>query len=714
MKNAVIYARVSSDKQDVDLSISAQLKAVREYAAKNSYAVIREFVDEAESGKTTRRPAFLDMIAMAKRREHPFECILVWKYSRFARNRYDSILFKDLLAKHKVRVISINEPFENNPTGNMMEGFIEVMDEFYSANLAQEITRGLRESVSRGYWVSSNIPYGYRKIKVKDGAKERPKLEIELNQAELVKLIFKRVIENKGLKEIVKELNSQGIASPRGNTWSKTTLHGILTNELYTGTLIWGQRSSKGLPPVRVENAIPAIVNKDDFQRVQTLLKSRTPKVIHPRRVASHYLLSGIVKCGHCGRTLVGQDAKSGKFGYYVCNTLMKRGAGTCTSPYLNREKFERVIVGKIKDCILTQDNLVILTRLVNEEIILQSGELSNQLAVITHELSGIEMRLNRHYEALETGQLSLGDVSPRIKDLRAQQDRLKESQVSLIQSLSDKKVDVVNLKMMTKYVADIQQIFDESDYGDKKAFLQSFIREITVADNTVAIYYQIPSLPRQLATINPIGDATECATGKSAISDMAIPALHCTAPLTGAAQCSAEQGGASILTETHQSEEKPHSNPDSVTSLTGVLVKDTITQSMGNSEYNCIVAAVSKQPGVITEPPAMEQRLSNTEQTPAAQTIAAQALPLLTPAAKPAAVVQQARNSAKNSVSKETVKQGEKNGEEKSVLSTVPYGGAGGIRTLYLLTASQTFSQVNYGPMADVPSAAGRGRSSA
>ena len=148
---AALYARVSSEKQDMDLSISAQLKALREYAARNGYDVVREFVDEAESGKTTHRPAFREMVSQARRPSKPFDITLVWKYSRFARSREDSILFKAILRKNGVKVISISEPFEDTPTGRLFEAMIESLDEFYSANLGEEVTRGMRESASRGF-----------------------------------------------------------------------------------------------------------------------------------------------------------------------------------------------------------------------------------------------------------------------------------------------------------------------------------------------------------------------------------------------------------------------------------------------------------------------------------------------------------------------------------------------------------------------------------
>jgi len=117
----VLYARVSSERQDIDLSISAQLKAMREYAQRNGHTVFREFVDEAESGKTANRPAFREMIAVARLKEPPFGGILVWKLSRFARNRKDSIIYKSLLRKQGIQVISINEPIEDTPTGQLFD-----------------------------------------------------------------------------------------------------------------------------------------------------------------------------------------------------------------------------------------------------------------------------------------------------------------------------------------------------------------------------------------------------------------------------------------------------------------------------------------------------------------------------------------------------------------------------------------------------------------
>ena len=499
-KRAAIYARVSSEKQDTDLSISAQLKAIREYAARNNYHVVREFVDEAESGKTAARPAFREMVSMARRPQKPFDLILVWKYSRFARSREDSIVYKTMLRKNSVQVISITEPFEDTPTGRLLEAMIESLDEFYSANLGEEVTRGMRESASRGFYLSSSPPYGYRKVKVKDGDKERPKLEIDTHRAATVASIFKGVIQGKGLKEIVKELNSSGIAAPKGKSWGKTSIHMILTNETYTGTLIWGRNSKRNLSPIRVENAWPAIVNRETFDKVQAQLKDRAPAQLNPRRAASPYLLSGIARCGHCGKALIGQEAKGGQFSYYVCGTLLKKGAGSCQAHYLNSRKFEGLVVGKIKEHILTEENLKELVRLVNEEMDSASSEYQDELDTISGEVVDINHRLERLYDALETGKIGLEDVAPRIQQLRHRQQQQQARKWELEALLSNRRVELANLETVTQYVADLRNLLNESSLTERKAFIRSFVKEVQVTGDEVLLTYTMPLPPQGIS----------------------------------------------------------------------------------------------------------------------------------------------------------------------------------------------------------------------
>ena len=211
---AALYARVSSDRQDVDLSVAAQLRALRDYAKNNGYSIAREYVDEA--GRIADRPQFRQMIDEGGKAAAPFQVILVWKFSRFTRKREHAVAFKSMLRRKGIRVVSITEHADDSPTGKLMEAIIESVDEFYSENLAQEVVRGMRESASRGYFLASRAPFGYNRIKVSDGMKDRHTLEVDPAAAPIVKEIFESSRRGNGLKEICKELNGRGITNREG------------------------------------------------------------------------------------------------------------------------------------------------------------------------------------------------------------------------------------------------------------------------------------------------------------------------------------------------------------------------------------------------------------------------------------------------------------------------------------------------------------------
>ncbi len=503
--NVVLYARVSSDRQDVDLSISAQLKALRKYASDHNYNVIAEFVDEAETSRSSARPEFKKMTSLARHSKKPFEMILVYKFSRFARNREDSIVYKTMLKKKGIQVISITEPFDDTPSGRMLEGIIEVMDEYYSDNLGEEVLRGMRESASRGFYLSARAPYGYRKTKIKDGNKERTVLEIEPSQAAIVKSIFDDVLSGNGLIDIVRSLNNRSIPGPNKKDWIKTSLHAILNNKIYTGTLVWGKNSKHNIEPVVVENAFPSIINEETFNSVRSSLAERAPAFTHPRRVSSRFLLSGIAVCGYCGKAMVGREAKSGKFAYYACSTLDKKGAGSCHSVYLNQEKFESLVIDQIKKCILTDDNLEKMVLLVNEQMDGAYSEYRNELRVISQEEENIVNRLDRLYDILETGDFEINDLGPRIRELRNRQEQLISRRCELEICLSDRKAMVADIKMIKSYVNDLKGILTEGEITERKAFIKSFVNSIIVKKEEAVLNYSVPIPPDGL-TENKIG----------------------------------------------------------------------------------------------------------------------------------------------------------------------------------------------------------------
>ena len=394
--------------------MSAQLRALKDYAKSNGYSVAREYVDEAESGRVADRPQFREMIEEGSKPKAPFDVILVWKFSRLTRKREHAVAFKSMLRRKGIRVVSVTEQAEDNATGRLLEGIIESVDEFYSENLAQDVVRGMRESASRGFFLASNAPFGYTRVKVNDGGKERPTLEVDPTTAPVVREIFEKSLRGSGLKEICKELNDRGVIN-RGKRWYKGTLHEVLRNEAYTGTAVWG-RTSKGektQDPVRVEGAWPALISRELFDNVQQAMRDRAPKVRRPARVGSRFLLSGLLKCGVCGRPCSAQGAKSGQFAYYICGTLFREGVGTCSARYLNAPRLEAFVVEKIRERILNEETIVALVTLVAEEIDAIAGEMSGRLEVIEAELSDVRKRVEKLYKAIETSELTPWSCRP-------------------------------------------------------------------------------------------------------------------------------------------------------------------------------------------------------------------------------------------------------------------------------------------------------------
>ena len=497
--DAALYARVSSDRQDVDLSISSQLKALREYADRNGYQAVREYVDEAESGRSIDRPGFKAMIGAARQDANPFSAILVWKLSRFARNREDSIIYKSLLRKHGVQVISINEPLDDSPSGRLLEGIIEVIDEFYSANLSQDVVRGMRENASRGFFVGGRVPYGYRRLDVKDGETTRTKLEPDPATAPIVQRIFRECHNGVGLKEIARSLNRDGLSTMFGKDWSPTSVHNILRNEAYAGTLVWG-RLKKGkagpiepLSPVRVEKAWPGIVDQQTFEETKRKRADRAPRVIHPRVVGSRYLLSGMIRCRECDAAMTGMVAKSGQYLYYACNNKRRKGPQSCNTPLLPKHRVEDFVVQRIKDSILTKENLEALVQLVNEELTKTSEEGAERTNILNSQISEIEHRLGKLYDALETGAFEASQLAPRISTLTEKKVGLEKLCSEAEQAVHQEGLEAANYEEVCAYVDDIKSLLDESSITEQRAFLQSFVKSVEVGQDDLRVLYNIP-----------------------------------------------------------------------------------------------------------------------------------------------------------------------------------------------------------------------------
>ena len=374
----------------------------------------------------------------------------------------------------------------------------------------------MRENAQRGFSSGSRPPYGFHRVGVKDGAKTRYKLEPDPEGSVAVQVIrrmFDMALRDMGCKEIAKALNKEGIRTITGQRWGRTTVHKVLTNEAYCGTLVWGGRPGHPAihsadPPVRVENAWPAIIDKNAFQQVQRKMASRRPAVIHPRTIPSSYLLSGLLYCS-CGHSMIGRSAKSHHYHYYTCNGGYKQGRDACDARALPKDKLEHLVIDQIKCKVLNREWLEELVRLVNEELDSTHGILRDRLDTVDAELNDARLRLSKLYDALETGKLGLDDLAPRIKELRTRQDELHKARLQLEAEMAADGATHVDAEIVKSYAEDLKSLLEETDITESKAFLRSFIKRIEINNCEAVIHYNLPVPPyrsdMQTAGVLPI-----------------------------------------------------------------------------------------------------------------------------------------------------------------------------------------------------------------
>ena len=355
-KTAALYIRVSTDKQE-ELSPDSQKRLLLEYAKNHNMIVSQKhiYTENGISGrKADKRPKFQQMIAAAKSEEHPFDVILLWKFSRFARNQEESIVYKSMLRnKCHVDVVSISEPLIEGPFGGLIERIIEWMDEFYSIRLSGDVTRGMTENALRGAY-QCRPPLGYRI----PYHKATP--EIVPEEAEIVRLIFDKYVNGRmSLFALTKYLNGLGLKTNRGKPFEKRSLEYILQNPGYAGDVRWN-RTVNETKEIRDPSEWiirpghhPAIISKELFLAAQERFQAEyKPRNAKPSEISRHWL-SGLLKCPSCGRSLsscvMHRKTAPDTFSFQCYGYLKGKCSHNC---YVRAEEIEPAVIKALEDAI--------------------------------------------------------------------------------------------------------------------------------------------------------------------------------------------------------------------------------------------------------------------------------------------------------------------------------------------------------------------------
>lgn len=406
--NVVIYARYSSDKQN-EQSITGQLRACNDYAARMGYTVIGEYCDRATSGtKSDNRYEFQKMVKDSDKRK--FDAVLVYKLDRFARNRYDSAKYRMKLKGNGVKIVSAMENISDSPEGVLMESLLEGMAEYYSLELSQKVKRGLYDSAMLCKHVGSTLPFGYMVTENKD-------IVLHPTNDVVAKSMFDEYASGSSIKDIINKYNDLGYRH-EGKVFTKNKLNRMFQNERYLGIYIYSD--------IRIEGGIPAIVDQATYDLCQDRLR-RNKVHSAKNKTDVDYILSTRVFCGECGSAYHGEygTGRNGTkhFYYKCCNRKSKNG---CTSTAIKKEVLEKNILQVTNDLILN-DKMIHL--IADRVVAMLEKENSNNvnIKVLEQRILDTDKSISNIVSAIELGGFSKS-TGDRLRQLESEREDLQTS----------------------------------------------------------------------------------------------------------------------------------------------------------------------------------------------------------------------------------------------------------------------------------------------
>lgn len=474
-KRTVIYARFSSHSQ-TEQSIEGQLRECYDYAKRHDLLVVDEYIDRALTGTTDKRPSFLQMIEESKKKT--FDYVLVYQLDRFARNRYDSANYKAKLKKNGVRVLSAKENISEDASGILIEGVLESMAEYYSAELSQKVKRGIRESYEKGYFIGGTGLFGYDIVD--------KKWTINQEEAAIVREIFERYRYGEKAKSIANWLNGIGVRNKSGSQFTVNSVARVIRQTKYKGIIEFEGRV--------YTNVVPAIVDEKTWADCNRILDNQRHKQ-QCCKEHSDYILSGKLFCGNCGTLMTdeGGTSKTGRQYYYYKCFNRKKNKDKCVKQAVGKQYLEDLVFEKTINFILQPNVIDEIARRVTDNFN-QGIEKSNLLLALEKELADGEKDIEGFLNAIAAG-IVTKSTKDRMLILEAQKEELESR-------IATEKTNVIQpLKFET--VRAFLYYFANKEYSsdtEKNEFFNSFIYRVVLFDDYVCIYYNTsPEYPTKV-----------------------------------------------------------------------------------------------------------------------------------------------------------------------------------------------------------------------
>lgn len=434
------------------------MRVCQEYAERNGILIVANYIDRAMTGTNDNRPDFQRMIKDSAKRE--WDYVLVYKFDRFSRNKYETAIYKKALRDNGVKVISATELIPDSPEGIIFESMLEGYAEYYSAELSQKVRRGMNETRLKGNYTGGHILYGYKK--------QEKKLVIDEERAEVVRFIFEQYSIGVYVKNILLELDRRGVTY-KGKPFVRSTVYNILKNEKYAGIYHFNGQI--------IENMFPQIVPTDIFEKVRAKVqKNHYGK--HSVQVV--YLLRNKLKCGYCGQSVnaeCGTSQNGEKKYYYKC---LGKKHHRCNKSVIRKDILEKLVLDKIVSELNRPQimNAIVANLMQIQE--LQAKEAS-ALNMILKEKRQTDTALNNLMAAIEQGIIS-NTTNKRLHELESKQEELER------QILIEKSKLAVQLPEST-----VHKFYTDALKAEPKLLIDCLIKEIILYDDKIEIYFNSP-----------------------------------------------------------------------------------------------------------------------------------------------------------------------------------------------------------------------------
>lgn len=477
---AFICARYSTDNQNPD-SIDVQVSKCTQYCNQHNLTILGVFADEAVSGMKDTRPQFEAM--MSQLRMGLADTVVIYDQSRMFRKMTAWFSFRDELAAMGVTVISVTQPMIGkdlrDPTNFLTEGSMALFNQIWALQTRQKVMEKMQYMAKNGQHTGGKPPLGYN---VQDG-----KLVICQEEAAAVRRIFEEYAAGSSYKQIIDGLNRDGIKTKRGGTFGSNSLHDMLHNEKYVGTLVYGKslhspdgtRNTHGNndTAIRLENTIPPIIDQELFDAVQKRMGANKRQQSGRPSTARDYPLRGKVFCGEC-KSPMSISTSRGRYHYYQCT--QKKRQHNCDSARISAEKLERTVAATVRELLRDPEKAEALICILREQRdAIQSASVA-QLQALIAEQQSIKAKLDNASDAILSG-LTSPTLIAKVKELEHRSEQI-DAKMRMLKAKNDA-ASIPETKLR-EYV----QLMVSADYDDIAVYL-SIVYRVEVTKKSITIW---------------------------------------------------------------------------------------------------------------------------------------------------------------------------------------------------------------------------------